>query len=93
MTTAEWIVGTATAVALALGGWAMNTTASNETRISVNEERTSNLKEQLNKIDSAVNDLDRKLDRILERIPPRTRSADVAPPDVPPPARRRTETP
>lgn len=80
MSKAEWIIGVATATALALGGWGVKTTASNDTRISVNEERTSNLKEQLNKIDE-------KVDKLLDRIPPRPEWRSDRP------APRRTETP
>lgn len=56
----KWIVGFATAIALGLGGWNLNTTASNQSRLGVVEERS----------DSVIRRLDRmedKIDRLLER--------------------------
>lgn len=60
----KYIVGVATAAALALSGWSLNTTATTKERVSVQEERTNNLKDQLEKIDA-------KVDKLLDRIPPR----------------------
>ncbi len=66
----KWVVGFSTAAALALGGWSFRTTASNETRISVVEERANGAQERLGRIEDKIDWLIQQRVREYRYYPP-----------------------
>lgn len=56
----KWVVGFASAAALALGGWSFSTTANTSTNTQVLEVRTDSVERRLDRIEE-------KIDRLLER--------------------------
>jgi hypothetical protein len=63
------ILGVLLTSALAWGTWASVTTWKHETRIAVTERDVSTLKDNIKEIKDGNREMNRKLDRLLERPP------------------------
>lgn len=65
----QWLVATLTLIVVGLGTWSLNAIPDLRERVAVAETKTQVLQTQYEK-------LDKKLDEILDRLPPRTRRGD-----------------
>lgn len=65
----QWLIATLTLIIVGLGTWGLNTLPGLKERVAVAETKVEGLQKQYDRID-------KKLDEVLDRLPPRNRRGD-----------------